>query len=323
MLEYKKYNAKRLAIWGDQKYRPVLKQIGARWNSRMRGGPGWLIPIEKEKQLKRLLYDLEQEQKLDVAEAHAQSRHKQTQYHRERSDSEGSMTSTLSHLSLKSAQSPIPRSPVSIQHSTEENSLTMLTESDSPEQGSVVSLRSGEGSVVSLRSGEGSVVSLRSGEGSVVSLRSGEGSVNEDTESVEMDKGSDLENPESFEHMEHSDFPGSVPETISPKSTSETGSPVLETIVEPADTHQNINETPETSDRHVEDSVIEENKGRSHRANNKYRIPKNLINFYKNFSKDRVEFQRFIESQVQHQSAEVSSTSEYSEESSDDGFPHL
>ena len=48
-LTYEKYSNKRLAVRGDRnRYSDILKGIGGRWNPRMRGGAGWLLPEDKE-----------------------------------------------------------------------------------------------------------------------------------------------------------------------------------------------------------------------------------------------------------------------------------
>ena len=44
------YNKNRLSIRGDRtRYNDIIKSIGGRWNPRMHGGEGWIIPIEKKK----------------------------------------------------------------------------------------------------------------------------------------------------------------------------------------------------------------------------------------------------------------------------------
>ena len=54
-LSYEPYNKNKLAIRGDQQYDSIIKTLGGRWNSRMKGGPGWLIDTNKEDQLKVLI----------------------------------------------------------------------------------------------------------------------------------------------------------------------------------------------------------------------------------------------------------------------------
>ena len=55
LLSYEPYNKSKLAIRGDQQYDSIIKTLGGRWNSRMKGGPGWLIDNNKEDQLKILI----------------------------------------------------------------------------------------------------------------------------------------------------------------------------------------------------------------------------------------------------------------------------
>ena len=57
-LTYEPYNKTKLAVRGDQQYDSIIKTLGGRWNSRMKGGPGWTIDINKEDQLKILLKNI-------------------------------------------------------------------------------------------------------------------------------------------------------------------------------------------------------------------------------------------------------------------------
>ena len=89
MLSYEKYNKNRLAVRGDKdKYQNLIKSIGGRWNSRMRGGEGWMIPTNKEKILKNLIKSLQK------------TPEKKRKYHREGSDSEGSDSESISSSSV-------------------------------------------------------------------------------------------------------------------------------------------------------------------------------------------------------------------------------
>ena len=48
-LTFKKYNNTRLAVRGDREiYNDLIKSIGGRWNPRMHGGEGWILPIEQK-----------------------------------------------------------------------------------------------------------------------------------------------------------------------------------------------------------------------------------------------------------------------------------
>lgn len=95
VLTFKEYNPKSLAVRGDssiavdelkKNYGEIIKGIGGRWNPRMKGGPGWLVPISNQSQLERLI------QVLDIPdnteEITPKSRKKQKKYHREESESE-------------------------------------------------------------------------------------------------------------------------------------------------------------------------------------------------------------------------------------------
>ena len=53
------YNKNRLAVRGDRNlYNDLVKGIGGRWNSRMHGGEGWIIPIEQKKDVENLIKSL-------------------------------------------------------------------------------------------------------------------------------------------------------------------------------------------------------------------------------------------------------------------------
>ena len=87
MLTYKKYTNNRLAIQGNrEKYHTALNAIGARWNSRMVGGEGWVISCYREKQLQALISDLKKEEQLEEIALNSKSKAEQNKYHREGSD---------------------------------------------------------------------------------------------------------------------------------------------------------------------------------------------------------------------------------------------
>ena len=59
------YNKTRLSIRGNRElYNEDIKKIGGRWNSRMHGGEGWIIPIENKDKLDILLKKIETEHTL-------------------------------------------------------------------------------------------------------------------------------------------------------------------------------------------------------------------------------------------------------------------
>ena len=67
MLTYIKYNDEKFAVLGDKKlYHSEINKIGGRWNSRMKGGPGWLVPVTNESDLKKLVRKVKKEQKLKM-----------------------------------------------------------------------------------------------------------------------------------------------------------------------------------------------------------------------------------------------------------------
>ena len=75
-LQYEIYNKDRFAVRGDRDtYQAVMKRLGGRWNPRMRGGEGWLVPIDRENELEDLVNG-------------ASTRSTRKRYHREQSAGE-------------------------------------------------------------------------------------------------------------------------------------------------------------------------------------------------------------------------------------------
>jgi len=67
MLTYIKYNDEKFAVLGDKKlYHSEINKIGGRWNSRMKSGPGWLVPVSNESDLKKLIRKAKKEHKLKM-----------------------------------------------------------------------------------------------------------------------------------------------------------------------------------------------------------------------------------------------------------------
>jgi hypothetical protein len=61
MLTYEKYNDQKLAVRGDKdSFHNLIKNIGGRWNSRMKGGEGWLLPVSEKDKLIKLINSLDQ-----------------------------------------------------------------------------------------------------------------------------------------------------------------------------------------------------------------------------------------------------------------------
>ena len=91
-LSYQVYNKQRLAVrttGNKKKYEGVIKSLSGRWNPRMKGGEGWLVPIEKEPEIKHLIESLSQKvETLETIQNNAKSRKTQTKYHKEDSDQE-------------------------------------------------------------------------------------------------------------------------------------------------------------------------------------------------------------------------------------------
>lgn len=60
-LRYETYTAKSLAVFGDRdKYDGIMRTLSARWNEKMRCGPGWMVNREYEDRLKQLIESMGQ-----------------------------------------------------------------------------------------------------------------------------------------------------------------------------------------------------------------------------------------------------------------------
>ncbi len=91
---YAPYNKKSLLVHGDrEKYGTKIKEVGGRWNNRVKGGPGWTVPVENEKDLKKLILDLKKEERLETMSNRAKPNKEQKRYHRAVSDPESETSS--------------------------------------------------------------------------------------------------------------------------------------------------------------------------------------------------------------------------------------
>jgi hypothetical protein len=79
-LTYDVYSYDTLAVHGDKKaYHKLIKSLGGRWSSRLKlGGPGWLLPRDKEDELK----DIIMSQRFSTMQRNAKPRQEQKKYHR-------------------------------------------------------------------------------------------------------------------------------------------------------------------------------------------------------------------------------------------------
>ena len=121
LLSYEKYNDKRLSVRGDKEYyQHILKNLGARWNSRMKGGEGWLLNIDQEKNLIILINSLkEKEDQLDKIEKNIKGE-KDKKYHRENSDVEDNNESSENESSEDSEIEIIEENIIDIQELNEQ-----------------------------------------------------------------------------------------------------------------------------------------------------------------------------------------------------------
>jgi hypothetical protein len=91
MLTYEKYNNNRFAVRGDREiYQSFIKSVNGRWNSRMKGGEGWLVSLDKEDILIEKIKNLKKQTKLQDIKSNFKSRKTQNKYRREQSDEEES-----------------------------------------------------------------------------------------------------------------------------------------------------------------------------------------------------------------------------------------
>ena len=68
-LTFEEYNDNSYSVRGDKKkYAKKLKDIGGRWNPRMKGGEGWLVPKENLDNLKNLLTSVNSNETGDMEE---------------------------------------------------------------------------------------------------------------------------------------------------------------------------------------------------------------------------------------------------------------
>jgi len=86
-LTYHPYNKQSFAVIGDRaKYGNLMKTIGGRWNSKLKGGPGWTVPIANEAGLKKIITAMSTPEETETVKA-------RKNYHRaisEPTDSEAS-----------------------------------------------------------------------------------------------------------------------------------------------------------------------------------------------------------------------------------------
>ena len=104
-LEYSEYNKKSIAVRGNrERYQDIIKGLGGRWNSRMRGGEGWLVPISKKEDIDNIISSLKEEDEefyevkskiyesepedLETIKSNAKNHKEQKKYHREQSENE-------------------------------------------------------------------------------------------------------------------------------------------------------------------------------------------------------------------------------------------
>lgn len=115
-LTYQEYNKKSLAVFGDRaKYGKSINSIGGRWNSKLKGDKeGWLVPREKEADLKRLIESVNilvaepaknsRTDELAELQQKVKSRKNQKRFHRAISNTDSSTESSDSESPRKSRE---------------------------------------------------------------------------------------------------------------------------------------------------------------------------------------------------------------------------
>ena len=89
-LSYEEYNDRAFVVYGDrEKFTKTLRELGGRWNSRLKNGAGWTLPREKEEDLKKIIESLEndKDKQIDLIKQNVKSRKEQNKYCRAVSNS--------------------------------------------------------------------------------------------------------------------------------------------------------------------------------------------------------------------------------------------
>jgi len=103
------YNKRSVAIRGNKdKYQNAMENIGAKWEPRMKNGPGWILPKENEPDLQRLIESFQKLSKLEELTSNSKSRRQQNKYRREDSESEGDSSSESGEERSDSDSEDIP-----------------------------------------------------------------------------------------------------------------------------------------------------------------------------------------------------------------------
>lgn len=140
-------------------YHRGLSLIKARWNDQL-DPPGWLVPIENEKLLEKYIASMDaQKEQFAHTKTHIKSRHKQSKYHRAKSDSEEESFSDLSPSDKERvANSPDP-AHASFSDSESEEALRSPTPSPTRKRRTLKKLRGCERDLKSMQREIKSIVS--------------------------------------------------------------------------------------------------------------------------------------------------------------------
>ena len=88
-LTFSEYSINSLVVKGDKEsYHEIMKGIGGRWDSRLKNGPGWIVPKRNQNKLENYINILNKPD--DTPDIVPKPRKEQKKYHREESDSDQS-----------------------------------------------------------------------------------------------------------------------------------------------------------------------------------------------------------------------------------------
>lgn len=89
-ISYEPYNKKSFVLKGIDKDCELIKPIGGKWNTRLKIGPSWLVPLENEDDLKKVVAKLKRMEKAKSIKENSKPRAVQKKYHRASSEVEES-----------------------------------------------------------------------------------------------------------------------------------------------------------------------------------------------------------------------------------------
>jgi len=132
VLTYDVYNKRSFIVHGDrEKYGEIMKTVSGRWNNKLKPEPGWTVPRDKEDELKQLIKKLsgngdsehEEESTIDIIKEHTKSRKGQHKYHRAVSVSESSESDASTEVEQKTEVEPDKKNDLTSRQSKAKNNI--------------------------------------------------------------------------------------------------------------------------------------------------------------------------------------------------------